>query len=52
MLPYLDYEPEMLPEIKKNIKGVDALVWNTKHRLTNDLLDLAGKIKKNKPLLY
>ncbi|XP_045488886.1 glyoxylate reductase/hydroxypyruvate reductase [Pieris rapae] len=42
VLPYLDYEPDMLPEIKKNIIGIDALIWNTKHRLTKDLIDLAG----------
>ncbi|CAK1555573.1 unnamed protein product [Leptosia nina] len=42
VLPYLDYHPEMLPEVEKNIQGVDALIWNTKHRLSKELLDLAG----------
>ncbi|XP_059048678.1 glyoxylate reductase/hydroxypyruvate reductase-like [Achroia grisella] len=42
VLPYLDYEPESLQEIKKNIKGIDGLIWNTKHRLTGEILDLAG----------
>ncbi|CAH0755958.1 unnamed protein product [Diatraea saccharalis] len=42
ILQYLDYEPESLPEIKKNIEGCDALIWNTKHQLTPEILDLAG----------
>ncbi|XP_072944499.1 glyoxylate reductase/hydroxypyruvate reductase-like [Epargyreus clarus] len=42
VLPFLDHEPESLPEIKKRIKGSDALVWNTRHRLTGEILDLAG----------
>ncbi|XP_039756239.1 glyoxylate reductase/hydroxypyruvate reductase-like [Pararge aegeria] len=43
IIPYLDSDPESLPEIKKNISnGFDALVWNTKHRLTGEILDLAG----------
>ncbi|XP_038222648.1 glyoxylate reductase/hydroxypyruvate reductase-like [Zerene cesonia] len=42
VLPYLDYQPEMLPEIKKNLAGSHALIWNTKHRLNKELLDLAG----------
>uniref|UniRef100_A0A2A4JZ34 Glyoxylate reductase/hydroxypyruvate reductase n=1 Tax=Heliothis virescens TaxID=7102 RepID=A0A2A4JZ34_HELVI len=42
VLPHLDYEPESLPTIKKNLKGFDGLIWNTKHKLTGELLDLAG----------
>ncbi|XP_021186133.3 glyoxylate reductase/hydroxypyruvate reductase [Helicoverpa armigera] len=42
VLPHLDYEPESLPTIKKNLKGIDGLIWNTKHKLTGELLDLAG----------
>ncbi|CAH2984245.1 unnamed protein product [Chilo suppressalis] len=42
VLQYLDYDPESLPEIKKNIKGYDAVIWNTKHHLTAEILDLAG----------
>ncbi|KAL0821982.1 hypothetical protein ABMA28_005370 [Loxostege sticticalis] len=42
VLPYSDNEPEILPEIKKNINGYDGLIWNTKHRLTAELLNLAG----------
>ncbi|PZC81112.1 hypothetical protein B5X24_HaOG213452 [Helicoverpa armigera] len=42
VIPHLDYEPESLPTIKKNLKGIDGLIWNTKHKLTGELLDLAG----------
>ncbi|CAG4982357.1 unnamed protein product [Colias eurytheme] len=42
VLPYLDYQPEMLPEIKKHIAGNHALIWNTRHRLNKEFLDLAG----------
>ncbi|XP_068617929.1 glyoxylate reductase/hydroxypyruvate reductase-like [Battus philenor] len=42
VLPYLDYEPESLPAIKNAIKGSDAVIWNTKHQLTGEILDLAG----------
>ncbi|XP_050677221.1 glyoxylate reductase/hydroxypyruvate reductase-like [Leptidea sinapis] len=42
VLPYLDHQPECLPTIKKNIFGYDALIWNTKHKLTEEILDLAG----------
>ncbi|CAH2044112.1 unnamed protein product, partial [Iphiclides podalirius] len=42
VLPYLDYEPESLPAIKKAITDCDAVIWNTKHQLTGEILDLAG----------
>ncbi|XP_072944500.1 glyoxylate reductase/hydroxypyruvate reductase-like [Epargyreus clarus] len=42
VVPYLDHEPESIPEIKKYVNGSDALVWNTRHRLTGEILDLAG----------
>ncbi|KAI8439668.1 hypothetical protein MSG28_013373 [Choristoneura fumiferana] len=42
VVPHLDFEPESLPTIKKELKNVDAIIWNTKHRLTGPLLDLAG----------
>nr|XP_013189715.1 unnamed protein product [Amyelois transitella]XP_013189716.1 unnamed protein product [Amyelois transitella]XP_013189717.1 unnamed protein product [Amyelois transitella] len=42
ILPNLDYESNFLAEVKNNIKGVDALIWNTKHRLTREILLLAG----------
>ncbi|KAG6450639.1 hypothetical protein O3G_MSEX006709 [Manduca sexta] len=42
VVPYLDYEESSLKEIKNSIKGYDALIWNTKHRLTGEILDLAG----------
>ncbi|CAG4959868.1 unnamed protein product [Parnassius apollo] len=43
VVPFFEHEPESLPEIKKTInKGYDAVIWNTKHRLTGDILDLAG----------
>ncbi|GBP22467.1 hypothetical protein EVAR_78643_1 [Eumeta japonica] len=43
VLPYNDYDPECLPHIKKNLgNGYDGLIWNTKHKLTGELLDLAG----------
>ncbi|XP_034834376.1 glyoxylate reductase/hydroxypyruvate reductase-like [Maniola hyperantus] len=43
VIPHIDNDPESLPEIKKEIvKGFDALVWNTKHRLTGEIMDLAG----------
>ncbi|KAI8439674.1 hypothetical protein MSG28_013373 [Choristoneura fumiferana] len=41
VVPHLDFEPESLPTIKKELKNVDAIIWNTKHRLTGPLLDLA-----------
>lgn len=44
VIQYSDSEPECLPEIKKQITaGFDALIWNTKHRLTGEILDLAGE---------
>ncbi|CAB3230643.1 unnamed protein product [Arctia plantaginis] len=42
VIPYMDSEPESLPTIKKNISGHDAIIWNTKHKLTKEILDLAG----------
>ncbi|KPI99822.1 Glyoxylate reductase/hydroxypyruvate reductase [Papilio xuthus] len=42
VVPHLDYEPESLPAIKKAIKGCVAIIWNTKHQLTGEILDLAG----------
>ncbi|CAH1639295.1 unnamed protein product [Spodoptera littoralis] len=42
VLPHLDYEAESLPNIKNNLKGFDALIWNTKHKLTGELLAIAG----------
>lgn len=43
ILPYTDNEPESLPAITKNIKGCDGIIWNTKHRLTKEILDLCGR---------
>lgn len=42
VLPYTDDMADSLPQIQSNIKGIDALIWNTKHKLTKELLDLAG----------
>ncbi|VVC88590.1 unnamed protein product [Leptidea sinapis] len=42
--------PECLPTIKKNIFGYDALIWNTKHKLTEEILDLAELIRRGLPL--
>ncbi|CAK1587180.1 unnamed protein product [Parnassius mnemosyne] len=43
VVPFFEHELESLPEIKKLLKkGYDAVIWNTKHRLTRDILDLAG----------
>lgn len=42
VLPHLDYEADSLPTIKNNLQGVDAIIWNTKHKLTGELLALAG----------
>ncbi|KAL4714857.1 hypothetical protein ACJJTC_012529 [Scirpophaga incertulas] len=42
VVPYVDYEPEIVAEIEKTISGHDAIVWNTKHHLTPEILDLAG----------
>ncbi|XP_052743455.1 glyoxylate reductase/hydroxypyruvate reductase-like [Bicyclus anynana] len=43
IIPHLDHESESILEIKKEIAtGFDALIWNTKHRLTGEILDLAG----------
>ncbi|XP_075980124.1 glyoxylate reductase/hydroxypyruvate reductase-like [Anticarsia gemmatalis] len=42
VLPYAEYEPESLPTIEKTIPGYDALIWNTRHKLTAKILDLAG----------
>ncbi|KAJ8712512.1 hypothetical protein PYW07_005354 [Mythimna separata] len=42
VLMNMDYEPQSLPDIKQSIKGFDALIWNTKHKLTGEILDLAG----------
>ncbi|XP_050347800.1 glyoxylate reductase/hydroxypyruvate reductase-like [Nymphalis io] len=43
VLPIMDYEADSLPTIKAKISaGFDGLVWNTKHRLTGEILDLAG----------
>lgn len=43
ILPYSDNEPESLSEIKKNIKGFDGIIWNTKHQLTKEILELCGR---------
>lgn len=43
IVPHLDHEPESLQEIKKQIKGVDAVIWNVKHKFTKEILDIAGK---------
>ncbi|XP_052755160.1 glyoxylate reductase/hydroxypyruvate reductase-like [Galleria mellonella] len=42
VLPYEDYEPQSLKEIKQSVKGVDGLIWNTRYRLTGEILDIAG----------
>ncbi|CAH2093159.1 unnamed protein product [Euphydryas editha] len=43
VLPYLEYESDSMPTIKNTItSGFDGLIWNTKHRLTGEILDLAG----------
>ncbi|XP_053610525.1 glyoxylate reductase/hydroxypyruvate reductase-like [Plodia interpunctella] len=42
ILPNLDPAPNFLADVKNNIKGVDAIIWNTKHRLTSELLHSAG----------
>ncbi|KAJ8715233.1 hypothetical protein PYW08_005214 [Mythimna loreyi] len=42
VLMNMDYEPQSLPDIKDSIRGYDALIWNTKHKLTGEILDLAG----------
>ncbi|CAG9129626.1 unnamed protein product [Plutella xylostella] len=42
IVPHLDHEPESLQEIKKQIKGVDAVIWNVKHKFTKEILDIAG----------
>lgn len=40
----MDYFPESMTDIKKHLaKGYDALIWNTKHVLTKELFELAGK---------
>lgn len=45
VLPHLDYFSESLPDIKKTINGYDALIWNTKHKLNTEILNIAGKLK-------
>lgn len=40
----MDWEPESLPTIKKSVSGYDAIIWNTKHKLTKEILDLAGEL--------
>ncbi|CAH0725534.1 unnamed protein product, partial [Brenthis ino] len=43
VLPVLEYEPDCITKIKNSItQGYDGLIWNTKHRLTGEILDLAG----------
>lgn len=42
VVPYLDFEPESVPTIKSYIPKCDGLIWNTKHKLTGEILDLAG----------
>ncbi|XP_037293147.1 glyoxylate reductase/hydroxypyruvate reductase isoform X2 [Manduca sexta] len=42
VVPFLDHEEGILNEIKNNIRECDALIWNTEHRLTGEILDLAG----------
>ncbi|XP_028163688.1 glyoxylate reductase/hydroxypyruvate reductase-like isoform X1 [Ostrinia furnacalis] len=42
VIPYMDHEPESLPEIKKNINGYDGIIWNTRHRFDAEIMDLAG----------
>lgn len=42
VIPYLEYEQESLPTIKKTIPGYDAVIWNVKHKLTGEILDIAG----------
>lgn len=42
IIPHADDSPQSLPEIKKNLTGIDALIWNTKHKLTKEILNLAG----------
>ncbi|XP_045451239.1 glyoxylate reductase/hydroxypyruvate reductase-like [Melitaea cinxia] len=43
VVPHFDYNNESLPTIKSTIRsGFDGLIWNTKHRLSEDILDLAG----------
>ncbi|KOB77724.1 putative glyoxylate/hydroxypyruvate reduct [Operophtera brumata] len=44
VLPFMDHYPNAEAEIKKSLGGYDALIWNTKFRLTGELLDLAGNI--------
>ncbi|KOB52356.1 Uncharacterized protein OBRU01_26044, partial [Operophtera brumata] len=38
----MDHYPNAEAEIKKSLGGYDALIWNTKFRLTGELLDLAA----------
>lgn len=47
VLPFMDHYPNAEAEIKKSLGGYDALIWNTKFRLTGELLDLAGTITMN-----
>lgn len=42
VLPLMDYSPDAEAEIVKSLGGYDALIWNTKFRLTGELLDLAS----------
>ncbi|KAJ0174488.1 hypothetical protein K1T71_009596 [Dendrolimus kikuchii] len=43
VLPYFEYEPDSLPTIKRSITdGYDALIWNTKHKLNAEMLNLVG----------
>ncbi|KAJ2940438.1 hypothetical protein O0L34_g120 [Tuta absoluta] len=43
VLPYTDDQADdQMVEIKRHIKEVDGMIWNTKHKLTGEILSLAG----------
>ncbi|XP_028029280.1 glyoxylate reductase/hydroxypyruvate reductase-like [Bombyx mandarina] len=42
VFPHMDYEQDFMEILKQNLNGYDGLIWNTKHRLTAEILDLAG----------
>ncbi|KAI5637771.1 d-isomer specific 2-hydroxyacid dehydrogenase, NAD binding domain-containing protein [Phthorimaea operculella] len=42
ILPYTDDHADSLVAIKRHIKGVDGVIWNTTHKLTGEILSLSG----------
>ncbi|KAJ2940436.1 hypothetical protein O0L34_g118 [Tuta absoluta] len=41
-LPYTEDHADSVVEIKRHIRGVDGVIWNTMQKLTGEILNLAG----------